>query len=162
MFLTSLLAAFAIVLLDINIQYSSYLPAVFFGVGMSCFALRVTITTSFTEKIPQDNISISNIKFFNKSLEQFIIYSLLYGAASAILYPIFLMKINLSNNKDYSIIKLVEYSSHKIIAGTILILFLQYVLKKLLQITIITTQIINNYIDETNSRYLKEKYNKQE
>lgn len=156
MIVVSLLLTCIVVLFNVDIRYSSYLPTVFFGVGMSCFALRITITTSFTEKMPQDDNSIKNLKFFNKSLEYFIIYSLLYGAISAILYPIFLHTSSLQ--KEW--LKVLEYNWYRIISGSILILFLQYVLKSLLNITIVTTKIINSYIDETNSRYRQNKYNK--
>lgn len=160
--ITSIITSFLIVLLNIDLKYSSYLPAVFFSVGLSTFALRITITTSFTEKIPQDDISINNIKYFNEALEQFIIHSLLFGASSVILYPVFFY----STSKDSSPIPVnvhyaLSHNWYKIIVATILLIFLQYILKNLLLITLKTTSIINAYIEETNSRYRMKKYQEQ-
>lgn len=158
----SAVISFYIVAYNINVQYSSYLPGVFFTVGLSSFALRITITTSFTEKSPQDDNSIKNLKFFNKSLEKFIVYSLIYGGVSAILYPIYcLTSDNKFNYDKVSLNVFIFHNGHRIISCAIMITLLLYVLRNLIQITKVTTQIINEYISETNSRYLKDKYEKQ-
>lgn len=159
MIILSITISCIIVYFNINIMYSNYLPAVFFSIGLSTFALRLTITTSFTEKIPQDDVVIKNLKFFNKSLERFIIYSMLFGASSVILYPIYFYS-NGDKNNLYGTIALLHYW-YKILSASIILTLLQYIMKGLLSITYRTTSIINAYIDETNSRYKFKKYQDQ-
>lgn len=148
--LASVLTSLIFCINSIDFQFSGYIPGIFFTVAMAILTFRITISTSFTEKIPAKIYILENLEEFNDRLTKFILQSFTFGIISVIIYPIYKYTNNyLTESPNSLTFKAIESSEIFIILFFLLNIFL-----KLVEITIIVGDLISYYSRESISKQI--------
>lgn len=133
---------------QLDFYFSEYVPMIFFTIGMSVFTLRITISTSFTDKLPAKTYIMNNLKLFNNCLTSFIYQTFAFGIISVVLFPIY--KLILETNKKPHLTQF-EIMTHYVTYFFVLYVFLYFLIVifiKMLHISRIINDLINEYVTE--------------
>lgn len=128
------------------LDFRSFIPTLFFSVAALLFTFRLTIISSFTEKLPKRDDIKEKMILFNQYLSKYILWTIGYGVLGILLSK-FCKDINIQNH-----VLLLHYLSYNtiyaliILARGVLLTTLFFTLSKFIKICTITQSLAELYI----------------
>lgn len=145
-FVIMLALAYLDLVQSLLLDFKSFVPTLFFSVAALLFTFRLTIISTFTEKLPKRDEVKNKMILFNEYLSKYILWTIGYGVLGILLSK-FCKDINIENHTQ--ILRYLHYNVVYvmiILARAVLLMTLYYTLVKFIKICIITQDLAKLYI----------------